>query len=1615
MQYQGLILCRSASRAVSAGVRAGIAAALGFAAVSGGGSNRAMAQTLDAAFGLNQAQELAPAPAQTIQDADHVLYANFKDVRSRRVEGTRVAFELVIQMAFVDLPEDLRTSLKASLIAAGVDPESIVATPVDGWYTANLLGANAGGAAVRDAVAALLADPMVAFAGPVLVGEANLPIWPTGNMLVGFTKLTGVGAGRGERELLLKEFIVGAPDYRWQIMPDACRVELVTRNGFEAMEIAVRLAEAGIVEFSENDLIYTARHEFTPNDAQYGSLWGLHNTGQSGGTVDRDMDAPEAWDITTGSNSIITVVLDVGVQLDHPDLNLAPSINYASGTSSGGPANSCDNHGTAVASCISARINNAIGVVGIAPTTRVASARIGSSTVPCNGTWNGLLSWNADALNWAQGQGARVSNNSNGYGTTSTVVETAYNNTKALGMVHFVSAGNDGTGTIGYPSSIASVNSVAALNRTGARASFSQFGTGLDFSAPGESIDACDRTGANGYGSGDYTIIDGTSFSSPYAAGVAALILSRNPALTAAQVESIMQTTAVDLGTAGYDTGFGWGFVNANAAVLAASSVSFQGTGINTIADVTGNGNNNGRIDSGESSIGVTIQLRNTGTSTATGVSATLTSSTPTVTVTTNASAYPNIAGSNGLGTNSTPYVINVSSSHVCGTPISLSLAITSGQGTGNYAFALPTGLASNGAPVTVAYAGAVVAIPDNNATGANATITVAGFTGVIGDLNFRINGTSCNSTAGSTTVGLNHTYVGDLTLTLQSPSGTVVTLINSTTSNGGNNFCNTVFDDEGVNSITTIAAGGNPYSATFIPAGSLAVFDEENPNGVWTLRAVDTAATDTGSIRAFSLVFTPKTYACGFVCNAPVITLQPVALARCASTSASFSVVATGAATYQWRKNSVNIVGATSPTYTIASVVAGDAGNYDCVATSACSASTTSAAVALTSNTNATISSQPVAIARCLGTSASFNVVATGTGLTYQWRKNTVNIGGATSPTYTIASVVAGDAASYDCVVTGTCDNVTSFAVALTVNINVAITAQPVAIVRCTGTSASFSVVVTGTGLAYQWRRNGVILVGATSPTFTIPSVLAVNSGFYDCAITGTCSSATSSTVALTVNTAASITTNPVALARCPGTSATFTIVANGASLTYQWRKNAVNIVGATSPSYTIASVITGDEASYDCVVTGTCNSATSSAAVLGINSLVNIVSNPPNVTTCVGSAASFFVNANGTSIAYQWRKNTVNIGGATSPTYAIPVVVAGDAGSYDCVITGTCNTVTSVPATLALNANTTITTQPAAITRCPGESATFNVSASGTSLAYQWRRNTIDITGATSPSFFIASVSAGDSGNYDCVVTGTCGSTTSNAAALTVSQPASITSDPLSLARCEGTSASFNVVATGDGLTFQWRKNTIDIGGATSPNYVIAAVSLGDAGNYDCVITGTCNVVTTLSASLAINTAPTITTNPLLAQACEGGSAIFTLSASASVPLPAYAWRKDGILVSDDPGRISGSNTNTLTIASAVASDAGSYDCVVTNVCATAISQAAAFTVLESSDPACTTCTACAADYNQDGGITGDDISAFFADYDSGETCADVNQDGGITGDDIAFFFTAYEDGGC
>lgn len=249
------------------------------------------------------------------------------------------------------------------------------------------------------------------------------------------------------------------------------------------------------------------------------------------------------------------------------------------------------------------------------------------------------------------------------------------------------------------------------------------------------------------------------------------------------------------------------------------------------------------------------------------------------------------------------------------------------------------------------------------------------------------------------------------------------------------------------------------------------------------------------------------------------------------------------------------------------------------------------------------TIVLQPLTQAVCEGATVTLTVGASGSGLTYSWRKNGTAIPGATTSMYTIASMTQNDAASYDCQVTGCSQTTVTNAAVLSMTAKPVITTQPLPKTACENQSVTFSITATGDGLNYTWLRNGSPITGASSPTYTIPAVSVEDAGVYRVRVSGTCTpQALSDTVRLTVIQLPIITGQPANKTLTSGEMLKLSVTALGDSLSYQWQRNNVNIADATAREYVKAGAARADSGLYRCIVYNMCDSTISSNAVVKV-----------------------------------------------------------------------------------------------------------------------------------------------------------------------------------------------------------------------------------------------------------------------------------------------------------------------------------------------------------------------------------------------------------------------------
>jgi Abnormal spindle-like microcephaly-assoc'd, ASPM-SPD-2-Hydin/Immunoglobulin domain/Immunoglobulin I-set domain len=383
-------------------------------------------------------------------------------------------------------------------------------------------------------------------------------------------------------------------------------------------------------------------------------------------------------------------------------------------------------------------------------------------------------------------------------------------------------------------------------------------------------------------------------------------------------------------------------------------------------------------------------------------------------------------------------------------------------------------------------------------------------------------------------------------------------------------------------------------------------------------------------------------------------------------------------------------------------------------------------------------------------------------------------------------------------------------------------------------------------------------------------------------------------------VATAPSITMQPANASIVAGQTATFSVGASGtAPLSYQWRKNGTAIAGATSFSYTTPAETTSDNgAQFSVAVSNSAGSLTSNIATLTVTVspvAPSITTQPSNQTVFAGQKATFSVIANGTSpLSYQWRKNGTVISGATSASYTTPAETTSDSGAlFSVVVSNSVGNVTSNSATLTVNPDPApaITSQPASQTITAGQTATFSVTASGTApLSYQWQKNGVAISGATSSSYTTPAETTSDNGaQFAVVVSNSAGTATSNSAVLTVN-PApvapSITTQPSSKTITAGQTATFSVGASGTApLNYQWQKNGTAISGAISSSYTTSAETTADSGaQFTVIVSNSVGSITSNAATLTVN-APTPGALTPSTTSLSFGNVIITKNSSLSV----------------------------------------------------------------------------------------------------------------------------------
>jgi hypothetical protein len=716
-------------------------------------------------------------------------------------------------------------------------------------------------------------------------------------------------------------------------------------------------------------------------------------------------------------------------------------------------------------------------------------------------------------------------------------------------------------------------------------------------------------------------------------------------------------------------------------------------------------------------------------------------------------------------------------------------------------------------------------------------------------------------------------------------------------------------------------------------------------------------------------------------------VTSHPTSVTVCTGATASFTVGVSGtpAPAIQWQVDSgsgfTNIGGATSATYSFATTASDSGKQYRAVVTNSC-ATVNSNAATLTVNVPPAVTTNPITQTICAGSPVTFTAAASGTPApSVQWQVNPgtgfTNIAGATSTTLTFTTAASDTGKQYRAVFTNICNTATTTAATLTVNVAPAITTNPISQTVCAGASVSFTAAASGTPApSVQWQVDGgsgfTNIGGATSATYTFTAVAGDNNKQYRAVFTNSCGVATSTAASLRVDTLPVVNVNPLTQTVCAGSPVTFTAGAtSNAGQTVQWQVDSgsgfTNIGGATGLSYTHNAAAGETGYKYRAVFTNACGSANSSAATLSVDSLATVTTNPTSQIVCAGGTSTFTAAAtsNANDHTVQWQVSTDginfnNIGGATTTTLSF-VTVAGDNGKqYRAVFTDACGSTNTTAATLRVDTLPTVSTHPLSQTICATSNVTFTVAASSNAgQTVQWERSTnggalfTPIAGATSLSYTHATTAAENTYQYRAVFTNACGNTTTNAATLTVDTLPVVTTNPTNQVVCAGANATFTAAATSNASdhTVQWQVSTNgganwnNVGGATSTTLSFATVAGDNGKQFRAQFTNSCGTTTTSSASLRVDTLPSIVTNPLSQTICAGANVTFTAAASSNAG-QTVQWE-----VSTNNGGsfspIGGATGLSYTHATAAGETGYQYHAVFTNACGSTTGSAATLTV--------------------------------------------------------------------
>ena len=632
-------------------------------------------------------------------------------------------------------------------------------------------------------------------------------------------------------------------------------------------------------------------------------------------------------------------------------------------------------------------------------------------------------------------------------------------------------------------------------------------------------------------------------------------------------------------------------------------------------------------------------------------------------------------------------------------------------------------------------------------------------------------------------------------------------------------------------------------------------------------------------------------------------IVKQPENVEITAGFVANFTVEATEVAAYKWqyRRNedapwvNTTLPGNRTATLSVPAVLSRNGYQYRCRITGNNGRIVCTEAATLTVFDSIIISEQPMRQIVNVDSNATFTVVAEGAGLTYQWlyRKSDddfwkqTGMTGNKTPTLTVPAAITRNGYQYMCGITD--ENNVKVYTKVAVLSAIGFTVQPEDKVVPADTDAVFAVEAKGQNLTYKWQYRksatgswlSTSLPGFDTNTLTVKATASRNGYQYRCGITDALGTLVYSDVAtLTIGTPAQILTQPADQVVPVSLNGTFTVVAAGDGLSYQWqyRKNATDswkntgLTGYNTDTLTVEALEDRHGYQYRCVIKDARGLVvTTDPATLSVRTTLLIHTQPTNQTVPVDTDAVFSLFATGIGVTYKWQYRepggtwfSTSLPGFDTNTLTVAAIATRNNYQYRCQLTdANGNTLQSHTVTLVVeipDADAAIVAQPENQTVNLNDTAIFAIEAVGEGLTYQWQYQkdgsssnwlNTGLTGATTATLSVPAIASRNGYRYRCVITDAQGNTLiSDTASLTVNDPrssATITSQTGDLTVTAGTKASFTVEATGNGLTYQWQycggpdkswQNT-GLTGNKTKTLTVDALESRNGYQYRCVIT--------------------------------------------------------------------------------------------------------------------------------------------------------------------------------